>query len=244
MDLAWANPSALMNPSPDEWHKQILRQIVTAERNAVINCSRQTGKTTCMSLAAYLTACFGGFVLVITPSLEQSIEFMARVYEHETRLHLVDHYEDPIKSQLRLVGGGRIKAVPNNERTVRIYSAIDLLVIDEASRVPDAMFGAVSPMLAVSKGRTVMGSTPWGQRGFFYKEWIGQGAKGWIRHRHPWHHCARLSPEFIESERRKHGDLWVDQEYGCKFNSTSSGYFDVTKFEAAMIDDEVEEFLW
>jgi hypothetical protein len=41
---------------------------------------------------------------------------------------------------------------PGNEDTVRGYSGATLLLIDEAARVPDALYAAVKPMLATSGG--------------------------------------------------------------------------------------------
>jgi hypothetical protein len=45
------------------------------------------------------------------------------------------------------------------------------LIVDEASRVQDALYQGIRPMLAVSGGRIVLLSTPWGKRGFFFEEW-------------------------------------------------------------------------
>jgi hypothetical protein len=212
LDEVWIAPHKFADKL-DPWQEEVLAELVTRSRDVAMCCSRQVGKTEVVSLAAYLTAAQGSFVLVITPSDDQSLEFMVRVYSHERRLRLAKYAADPTKHELLLEGGGRILALPNNERTVRVYSSVDLLIIDEAARVPDALFGAVSPMLAVSGGKTALLSTPYGQRGFFYKEWIGKGSDKWRRYRCPWHACPRLTEEFIASERRSHGDAWCDQEY-------------------------------
>jgi hypothetical protein len=45
-----------------------------------------------------------------------------------------------------------------------------MLVIDEASRVDDTLYLAVRPLLAVSGGRLVALSTPFGKRGWFHDE--------------------------------------------------------------------------
>ena len=42
--------------------------------------------------------------------------------------------------------------------------------MDEASRVDDALYFAIRPMLAVSGGSLMMLSTPYGKRGVFYEE--------------------------------------------------------------------------
>ncbi len=72
---------------------------------------------------------------------------------------------------LRLENGSRIVSLPGTEGTVRGFSGVALLIVDEASRVDDALYHAVRPMLAVSHGKLVLLSTPWGKRGFFYREW-------------------------------------------------------------------------
>jgi hypothetical protein len=47
--------------------------------------------------------------------------------------------------------GSRIVGLPGIEVTVRGFSAVSLLLIDEASRVDDAMYKALHPMLAVGQ---------------------------------------------------------------------------------------------
>lgn len=229
--------------TPDRWQADLLEQLVTREQDVIVCCARQVGKTEAVAAAAYLTACMGGFVLVMSPSDEQSKEFIARVRKFSLELQLIECLEEPTKHELLLVGGGRVLGMPNNEATVRGRSAVSLLVVDEAARVPDNLFGAVAPMLAVSKGRTALLSTPFGQRGFFWREWIGEGGINWRRHSYTWRECPRLSPEFIESEKRKHGELWVRQEYDCEFISVDSSYFDVEAFRG-LVDPELKALAW
>ncbi len=62
-------------------------------------------------------------------------------------------------------------ALPGKEGTIRGYSGVRLLILDEAARVPDELVEAVRPMLAVSSGTMVMPSTPFGTRGAFYEAW-------------------------------------------------------------------------
>jgi hypothetical protein len=129
-------------------------------------------------------------------------------------------------SELRLENGGRVLALPHSEETIRGYSAVDLLIMDEAAMIHDRVFVAVGPMLAVKKGNMIALSTPKGQRGWWWNEWhdcelaARQGkAARWKTIKVPWTMCPRITPEFIESERRKVsvGPLGVEQEYECVF---------------------------
>ena len=67
--------------------------------------------------------------------------------------------------------GSRIVGIASNEDHVRGFSAVTLLIIDEASRVKDEVYFALPPLLAVSNAAIWLLSTPKGQRGFFHSEW-------------------------------------------------------------------------
>ena len=75
------------------------------------------------------------------------------------------------RCSLLFPNGSRIVGLPGTEGTVRGFSAVSLLLIDEAARVEDAMYKALRPMLAVGGGDLWLMSTPWGKRGFFYEAW-------------------------------------------------------------------------
>jgi hypothetical protein len=53
---------------------------------------------------------------------------------------------------LLLPNGSRLIGLPGQERTIRGFSSVSLLVIDEAARVEDESYQSVRPMLAVSNG--------------------------------------------------------------------------------------------
>ena len=86
---------------------------------------------------------------------------------------------------------------------MRGFSAVSLLLVDEASRVPDELYKAMRPMLAVSDGDLWLMSTPYGKRGFFWETWANGGRmRTWERSRAPATECTRISKGFLEEERR------------------------------------------
>ena len=99
----------------------------------------------------------------------------------------------------------------------------DLLVLDEASRIADDLYRAVRPMLAVSDGKMVALTTPWGKRGFFYSEWTR--GEGWERVKITAPECKRISEAFLEGERRALPESWYRQEYLCEFSENENGVF-------------------
>jgi len=140
------------------------------------------------------------------------------------------------KSALRaqFANGSRVIALPGKERNLRGFTA-DTIVIDEAARVEDELYYAIRPMLAVSGGRLVALTTPWGKRGFFYEAWTSE--EDWERVRVPWTDCPRISEAFIEEERQSMGDWWVQQEFGCRFVDTEDQFFATRDVERAAAHD-------
>ena len=216
---------------PDRWQGDLLRS--EADR-VLLNCSRQSGKSTIAGVVATRTAVFepGALVLVLAPSLRQSQEIFQKIigaYEEAWR---------PVpavavnKLSLELINGSRIVALPGSEKTVRGFSGASLLIVDEAARVDDALYYTVRPMLAVSGGRLLMLSTPFGKRGAFYETWTKGGA-AWDRYEVPATECPRISPEFLEEERKELPVRVFKQEYLCEFQDAQDSVFDGAAIERA-----------
>ena len=79
-------------------------------------------------------------------------------------------------------------------------------------------------------------STPYGKWGFFYDEWHGADPS-WSRHRVPATGCPRISPEFLEQERRALGDDWYRQEYLCEFVDAARADFPRETIDRAFTDE-------
>jgi hypothetical protein len=123
--------------------------------------------------------------------------------------------------------------LPGKEATIRGYSGVSLLLVDEASRCPDALYQACRPMLAVSGGRILLLSTPFGQRGFYFHEWR-EGGSDWERAEIDGWACPRISNAWLEEERRRIGDWWFKQEYCNQFVTTTDQVFDTELVRGAL----------
>ncbi len=199
----------------DAWQREVL---LSKERQLLLNCSRQAGKSTAVSALALHQALFnpGSLVLILSPGQRQSSETFKKVLDAYNAVGrpLKADYETQLK--IALANGSRILCMPGVEETVRCYSP-QLIIIDEAARVPDDLYRAVRPMLAVSHGRLVALSTPFGKRGWFFNEWEGAGP--WHKVRVTWRDCPRIIADFIAEEERAMGRSWVAQEYECEFSA-------------------------
>jgi hypothetical protein len=132
---------------------------------------------------------------------------------------------------LRLENGNRVVALPSKEANIRGFSGVTLLIEDEASRVPDPLYQAIRPMLAVSKGRLMLLSTPWGKRGHFFEAWENGGPE-WERYEVPATLCPRISPEFLAYEKAHTPPLVYNQEFMCQFSETEDSVFDYDEIQA------------
>jgi Terminase large subunit, T4likevirus-type, N-terminal len=192
--------------------------LLSQERQILLNCCRQAGKSTVTSALALHTALFQPrqLVLLLSPGQRQSSEIFRKVVAGYNAIGRPVRTVQETQLKMELANGSRILCLPGIEATIRGFSP-NLLVIDEASRVLDDLYRSVRPMLAVSQGRLIALSTPFGQRGWYHDEWHGDGP--WHRIEVSWRDCPRISPEFIDEERRALGDNWVRQEYECQFTS-------------------------
>jgi hypothetical protein len=136
---------------------------------------------------------------------------------------------------LQLVNKSRVVSLPGKEQTVRGYSGVSLLVIDEAAQVDDDLYYSVRPMLAVSCGRLILLSTPFGKRGFFFKEWTERDE--WKKIKITAEQCPRISGDFLREERLTLGDWWYRQEYLCEFSENVDQYFSYEEIREALSDE-------
>jgi hypothetical protein len=220
---------------PDPWQQAVLQS--DAPRLA-LNITRQGGKSSVAAAKATHAALStpGALVLVVSPSLRQSGELFRKIMDVYGAAGRPVPPESETKLTLDLANGSRVVSLPGKEGTIRGYSGVSLLLIDEASRVPDELYYSVRPMLAVSAGRLATLSTPFGKRGWWHKEWT-EGGEGWRRFEVPATDCPRISAAFLEEERRSMGALFFASEYECRFVETVDQVFSHELVMAAVSDD-------
>jgi hypothetical protein len=189
--------------APDPWQAALLR---STSRQLILNCTRQAGKSTVSAVLAVHEALYRppALVLLLSPSLRQSTELFRKALEVYRALERPVPPEAETALRLELENGSRILSAPGKEGTIRGFSGVALLVIDEASRVPDELYQAVRPMLAVSDGRIVLLSTPFGKRGFFHHEW-SEGGADWERVSVTAEQVPRIPGDWLARERERIG---------------------------------------
>jgi hypothetical protein len=176
-------------------------------------------------------------VLIVSPSQRQSGEFLRKAREFVQRLGYEARGDGLNRVSLRLPNGSRIVGLPGERSFVRGFSAVSMLLVDEAAEVSDDHYRTVRPFLAMAEsGALWLMSTPRGKRGFFWRAWDSGGSR-WLRVRATAEENPRFSREFLEEERQELGERWYRQEYGCEFLDTHDGLFRDEDIEAAVDED-------
>ena len=220
---------------PDGPQRRVLE---TRSQRVLLNCTRQWGKSTVTATRAVYEAATKprGLTVVVSPSARQTGEFLRKASGFTRQLGIRPRGDGDNEMSLLFPEGGRIVGLPGNESTVRGFSAVTLMLVDEASRVSDELYEAVRPMLAVSKGTLWLMSTPFGKRGFFYRMWA-EGGREWERVSVPATECPRIDAEFLKQEKAEMGERTFRQEYMCEFADGTSGVFDMEMVQRAFTED-------
>jgi hypothetical protein len=222
--------------TPDPWQAEVLRAI---DERMILNCARQVGKSTVAAIMALHRLLFfpSSLILLVSPSQQQSSELFRKTMDFLKLLPIKPKMVEENKLSMQVKNGSRIVSLPGDEGNIRGYSRVSLIIEDEASRVSDDLYRAVRPMLAVSSGRLVLMSTPFGKRGHFYEEW--QNGSNWYKVSIPATECQRITPQFLEQERNSLGEWWFEQEYMCKFVEAEDQFFRHNEIMEAL-DYEIE----
>ncbi len=236
--------------TPDTWQAQLLRS--TAPR-ILLNCCRQSGKSSAVATLALHEALFkpGSLTLALSPSLRQSQELFKKIIGQERALGRPAQYVSETTTHLETKSGSRIVSLPENEATIRGYSGVTLLIIDEASRVADDVYSAVLPMLGMSHGRLIALSTPWGKGGWWYEKWLSGGER-WERYEVPvtMPEIARRIDPAVVDEAQARGQWWYGQEFLCQFGEREDSVFSAAhiaraiRADIAPLDDVLPVGVW
>ena len=219
---------------PDDWQRDVLE---SRSRRLLLNCCRQSGKSTITAIVAVDTALSmpRSLVLLVSPTLRQSGELFKKalaVYRAAGRPVTADA---ETALSLTLSNGSRLVSLPGKEGTVRSYSGVALIAIDEASRVPNDLYLSLRPMLAVSGGRLIALSTPFGTRGWWYEAWRSREA--WERVKITAEQVGRIPADFLAEEERTLGPWWYRQEYFGEFMDSQSQIFTRAEIDRAFAEE-------
>jgi terminase large subunit-like protein len=203
----------------DDWQRRLLE---SKAKRLILNLHRQAGKTSVCSVLILYYLLYerpGSEVLILSPTERQSTIMLSLVAKFSSMLESVPKLIAESTTRLLWANRSVLHALPGGDDGdgSRGFSP-DIILVDEASRVSDELFGACRPMIATKPhGRLILLSTPWGARGTFHKLWTE--GEGWEKFELKAVDNPRIDPEFLASEKRELSPLQFASEYECQFVS-------------------------
>lgn len=228
---------------PDPKQLQVLENS-TGTNRIILNCSRQWGKSLVVAARAVrlMTVLHpGAVVLVVSKTLAQTGETIRKMDRFFSALDIPTRRSGDGKTMTRVLlpaefKGSRVIGLAANDDKVRSYSA-HMVILDEAARVPDDVWFAIEPTLATTNGELIAASTPEGKRGMFWEAWHN-GGPAWLRIHATVEECPRVSRDFIDNQRRTHGEKFFRKEYLCEFVESGAYLLGRDQIEKLLTDKE------
>lgn len=191
---------------------------------------RQCGKDHLTSLYGLYLALTRprSIVVCVSPSQRQSDLWMERLQSFAlSRREVRGSVVDLSQSEISLTNASRVYSLPSGAQgsaTIRGFSRVSLLVVNEAAWVSEDTFQAAQPFLAASgaEAKLVLISTPFGQSGHFWRSWNSDlFAKSHARSAE----SPLVPAEFLEKEKATMDSLSFAAEYEAQFLSAQNAYF-------------------
>jgi len=235
----------------DDWQRDLL---LSTHSRMLVTCGRQIGKTAAVSVLAAHEALFKpeSLTIVVSPSQRQSGEVFNRAAQvvkkagAEVSKSSVNtgppntpRLEKQTATELKVPGGGRLLSLPGGgtaDASIRGYTP-SLVIIDESARVNDLVYTALRPMLAVSKGRLVCLTSPFGRRGFHWEAW--RSNEDWLRIHVAATECQRIDQAWLKKERESMTAWEFRSEYMAEFQDNAATAFAAELVQRAL-DPTVE----
>lgn len=208
----------------DNWQKEVLK----TEGNICLRSGRQVGKSTVISILAgeYALNNPNKLIMVIA-SVERSafllFEKILSYIHTKDKTQIMTGRWRPTKSQLRLKNKSRILCLPTGETGYGIRGhTINLLVADEAQFINEEVWTAVTPMLAITKGKIILLSTPHGREGYFYRCFQDDNFTSFHISSED---CPRKDVDFLKREKERMTKAQYAQEYLGEFCDELTQFF-------------------
>ncbi|MAF42688.1 MAG: hypothetical protein CMI54_00775 [Parcubacteria group bacterium] len=218
----------------DPWQEKFLK----TKGNKCIRSGRQVGKSTVVAKDSgeYAAHNRNKNVMVIAATERQAYLLFEKILSYcmnNYRGLICKGKDRPTKSKLKLTNGSTIYCLPTglSGYGIRGYT-IHRLIADEAAFIPEAVWDAVTPMLATTKGDIVLLSTPFGKGTYFYNCFFDVN---FTQFHVSSEDCPRIDKEFLKREKETKSNMAYAQEYLGEFVDELLQFFPTELIEKVMI---------
>lgn len=222
----------------DRWQQSVLEH----DGNITIRAGRQVGKSEVIGAKGSKFAIEhpNTTTLIIAASQRQSsliFDKLRGYIDRECDKHGNIYKEPPTLTKIILKNGSRIYSLPAGRTGYFIRGfTIDLLIADEAAYIPETVWNAVIPMIAVSKklrgmGHIILLSTPFGKGGYFYNSFHDTDFKSFHVSSED---CIRIPKTFLRKEKLRMTKAEYRQEYQGEFTDEWNQLFPTALIKKCM----------
>lgn len=207
------------------------------ERNILIVAGRQVGKSTMLAYKALWNAFVKPMqdINIISKTLRQSKNVFDKIHQAVASTEFIEeHVQKMTLSEIIFDNGSIIRSLPAGRagETIRGYSNT-LVIFDEAAFIPEEVFIAIEPALAVKGSQVIYSSTPYGKRGFFYDTYAQQSAlspkdREFSIYRIRSDQNPLITQKFLKMERDRMTVVQFAQEYEAEFIDEAGMFYPFT----------------
>lgn len=218
------------------YQKRVMR-LMRDNRFVIVMSSRQSGKTTMMTIYALWVACFNmdqKIVLVANKeSTAKDIFGRVRLAYEELPNWVKPGVIEYGKESMVLANGSRI-GISTTTGTAARGMSCNVLILDELAfiepHIVEEFWKSVYPTISSSKkSKIFIASTPNGTENLFYKLYTGavQGVNGWVADKVTWEQVPGRDEKWKQQNIKLLGSKEAfDQEFGCEFIQAGDNMMD------------------
>ena len=218
------------------YQKRIMRKM-RDNRFVIIMSSRQSGKTTLMTIYALWMACFNNDQrIVIVANKENTAKDIfqrVRMAYEELPNWVKPGVKEYGKESMSLANGSKI-GISTTTGTAARGMSCNVLILDELAfienHIVDEFWKSVYPTISSSKkSKIFIASTPNGTDNLFHKLYTGaaNGTNGWMSDRVTWDQVPGRDDVWKEENIKLLGSKEAfDQEFGCLFIQAGDNMLD------------------
>ena len=243
----------------DKWQEEFL----ASPNNKILCTGRQVGKSYICALDAvnYAISHPQQTILMIATTERQAYALFSKalglLVENHRKL-IRQGADRPTQTRIRLTNGTEILCLPTGLSGVGIRGlTVHRLYADEASRIPEPVWDAVTPMMLTTGGKTIFLSTPAGKQGMFYNVWINKDnaygsfdrffidsekciedrliSESWTAVQY------EAAKDYLRRERSRMSELAYMQEYKGKFLDELRQFFPSELIRKVMVIDRLSQ---
>jgi hypothetical protein len=227
------------------WPHQI-EVIRSRARYRVLCAGRQAGKSRLFATMALHKAFSrpGAVILIISAGETAAQRLLAEITSLlSSDLLAPSKAGEPTKSEIYLTNGSHIISVPASQKQVRGW-AIDLLVLDEAGFIDQAIWRAAEPVIIARPGsEIIICSSPWGSPEHFFRNLWNRGMDAPDAMYQSWHWPSSISPmvdqSLLDEIRRREGETYFRREYLAEWDDVAGAFLTEEEISAAVADYEL-----